>query len=71
MVYVIIIKHAEFSYSLIESELLLAHQPAAVNFMHLKSIHTPIFTAPFQLEAHLESSQTSVVKFFRGNSQRL
>ena len=41
MIYVIIIKHAEFSYSLIESELLLTHQPAAVNFMHLQSIHTP------------------------------
>ena len=58
------IKDAKFSYSLIESQLLPC-APACDYKFHALAVylHLP-FTAPFQSEVHLESSQTSMVEFF-------
>ena len=64
MIYAIIVKYAKFCYILTESKLL----PRAPFFDY--KFHTfavdlyPTFTAPFQSEAHLESSWTSVVEHF-------
>ena len=68
MIYVIFIKHAKFCYSLIEFRL-LPSAPACSNKFHALAVYLhPIFTAPFQLEAHLESSGTSAVELFCRNS---
>ena len=70
MICVIIIKHTKFSYCSIESQLLSlnpVHQPAAINSMHLQSTYA-LLTAPFQSEAHLESSETYAVELFCKNS---
>ena len=71
MIYVIMIKHAKFSYSLIDSQL-LPHAPDCGYKFHVFAVYlNPIFTAPFQLEVDLESSGTSVVELFCGNSRRI
>lgn len=47
------------------------HQPAVTNSMYLQSTYNhPTFTAPFQSEEHLQSSQTAAVELFFGNSRR-
>ena len=62
MIYAIIIKHATFSYSLIKSQLLPCAPACGYKFHALAVYLHPIFTAPFQSEAHLESIQTSAVE---------
>ena len=52
MTYLKITKHARFSYSLVEFQLLSA--PAS-GYLH------SLFLAPFQQELHIEASQTSAV----------
>ena len=71
MICVIITKHAKFSYSSIASQLLPCAPACGCKFHALAVYLYPSFTAPFQLEAHLESSRTSAVKRFCGNSRRL
>ena len=71
MIYVIIIKHAKFSYSLIESQLLPCVPGRGYKFHALAVYPHPIFTTPFQSEVHLESSRAAAVELFCGNSQRL
>ena len=64
MIYVIIIKHARFSYSLIGSQLLFC-APACGHKIHACAVYLqPIFLEPFKSEAHLESSGTSAVELF-------
>ena len=46
------IKHAKFSYSLIESQLLTCAPACSYKFHALAVYLHPIFTAPFQSEAH-------------------
>ena len=46
------------------------HQSAVTNSMQLQSTYTPHLQY-LQLQAHLESSQTSAVKLFCRNSQRV
>ena len=46
------------------------HQPAATNSMHLQSTYTP-HLQHIQSEANLESSRTSTVELYCGNSQRI
>ena len=46
------------------------HQPAATNSMHPQSTHTP-HPQHIQSEAHMESSRTSAVEPYCGNSQRI
>ena len=46
------------------------HQPAATNSMHLQSTYTP-HLQHIQSEAHMESSRTSAVELYCGNSQRI
>ena len=41
MIYVIIIKHAKFSYNSLSLNHFAAHQPAATNSMHLEYTYTP------------------------------
>ena len=64
MIYVMIIKHAKFSYSLIESQLLPCAPACGYKFHAFTVYLNPIFTVTFQLNAHLESSQTSAVELF-------
>ena len=71
MIYEIIIKLAKFFYSLIECQLLPCAQACGYKFYALAVYLHPTFTAPFQLEVHLESSQTSAVQLFCGNSPHL
>ena len=46
------------------------HQPAATNSMHLQSTYTPNLQH-IQSGAHLESSRTSAIELFCGNSQSI
>ena len=46
------------------------HHSAVTNFMHLQSTYAPDLQY-LQSDGHLESSQTSAVKLFCGNSQRV
>ena len=71
MVYVIIIEHAKFPYCLIKSELLPSTPACGYKFYALAFYLHSIFTVPFQLEVHLESSPTSAKELFCRNSQRL
>ena len=71
MIYVIIIKHSEFSYSSIKSQLFPCATAYGYKFRALAIYLHPTFTAPFQSEAHFKSNQTIAVEFFCGNSQRL
>ena len=69
MIYVIIIKHARFSYCLIESKLVSWALTCGCKF-HAHPVHLhPTFTATFQSEAHLESSWTPAVELFCRNSR--
>ena len=63
-VYVIIIKHAKFSYSSIESQLLPCAPAYGYKFHALAVYLNPTFKAPFHSEAHLESSRISAVRLF-------
>ena len=69
MIYVMSIKHAKLSNSSIESQLFHCAPACGYKFHALEIYLHPKFTTIFQLEAHLESSQTAAVKFFCGNSQ--
>ena len=71
MIYVIIIKHAKFSYNSFKSQLLRCALASSYKFHALAVYLHPTFTTSFQSEAHLESSQASVVVLFCGNSRRL
>ena len=69
MINVIIIKHARFSYSLIESKLVSWALTCGYKF-HALAVHLhPTLIATFQSEAHLESSWTSTVELFCRNSR--
>ena len=61
MIYVIIIKHAKFYYSSIESQLLPCAPACGYKFHALAVYLHPIFTAPFQSDAHLESNRTTEI----------
>ena len=64
MIYVIIIKHVKFCYSLIESQLLPCRTACGCKFHALAVYLHPIFTARFQSEVHLESCRISTVELF-------
>ena len=64
MIYVIIIKHSEFSYSSIKSQLFPCATAYGYKFRALAIYLHPTFTAPFQSEAHFKSNQTTAVEFF-------
>ena len=55
-------KRNKSSYSSIESQLFPCTPACACKFHALEVYLHPTFTAPFQSEAHLEYSRTSVVK---------
>ena len=60
MTYLKITKHARFSYSLVEFQLLSA--PASGYKFHVLAVYLhSLFLAPFQSELHIEASQTSAI----------
>ena len=64
MIYVIIIKHGKFSYSLVKSQLQPCAPVCGYKIRALAVYIHPIFTVPFQPEGHLESSRTCAVELF-------
>ena len=69
MVFVIITKHAKFTYSPIESEILSCAPPCGYKFHAFAVYLRSTFTSPLQSEAHLESSRTAAVELFYRNSR--
>ena len=59
------ITRSKISYSLIEPQPLLLHQPMAMSSMHLHSTHTPLLQHLW-LDLHLKSDWMSVLEFLGG-----
>ena len=68
MIYVTILKLVDFSYKLIESQL-LPFATAWGEYFHAFVLDAqPTLTSPIESEMHLKSSQGSVVELFSRNS---